>query len=73
MKFEIQNTFKKSRTGVLHTKYGKIQTPVFMPVGTLGTVKVYQKISYTNTTYIISKYLSLMLRPGMEIIKKFGG
>ena len=39
IKFEIKNTFNKARAGVLHTKHGIIETPVFMPVGTLGSVK----------------------------------
>ena len=39
IKFEIKNTYKKARVGVLHTKHGIVETPVFMPVGTLGSVK----------------------------------
>ncbi|MDC3023907.1 tRNA guanosine(34) transglycosylase Tgt [Alphaproteobacteria bacterium] len=74
MKFEIQNTFEKARAGILHTKYGEIQTPVFMPVGTLGTVKGMSKniLHKYEFEIILANTYHLMLRPGIEIIKKFG-
>ena len=74
MKFEIQNTFKKARAGILHTKYGEIQTPVFMPVGTLGTVKGMSKniLHKYEFEIILANTYHLMLRPGIEVIKKFG-
>ena len=75
MKFEINKTFKKARTGVLHTKYGKITTPVFMPVGTLATVKGISKniLEDYNFEIILANTYHLMLRPGIEVIKKLGG
>ena len=75
MKFIIKNTFKKARAGILSTKYGEIETPVFMPVGTLGTVKGISKdiLHKYNFEIILANTYHLMLRPGMEIIKKFGG
>ena len=74
MKFEIQNTFKNSRAGILHTKYGKIQTPTFMPVGTLGTVKGISKniLHKYEFDIILANTYHLMLRPGIEVIKKIG-
>ena len=41
-KFNISNTHKKSRTGVIETAHGPIKTPAFMPVGTRGAVKAKQ-------------------------------
>ncbi len=75
MKFEINNTFKKARAGTLHTKYGKIKTPVFMPVGTLATVKGISKniLHAYNFEIILANTYHLMLRPGMSVIKKLGG
>ena len=75
MKFKIKNTFKKARAGVLQTKYGDIETPVFMPVGTLGTVKGISKeiLQKYNFEIILANTYHLMLRPGMEVIKKIGG
>ena len=75
MKFEINKTFKKARAGVLHTKYGKSETPVFMPVGTLATVKGISKniLEEYNFEIILANTYHLMLRPGMEVIKKLGG
>ncbi len=75
MKFEIKSVFKKARAGVLHTKFGKIETPVFMPVGTLGSVKgitkeILQKYKYD---IILANTYHLMLRPGMNVIEKLGG
>ncbi len=75
MKFEIKSTFKKARTGVLHTKYGKVETPVFMPVGTLGTVKGVSNdiLEQLGFNMILANTYHLMLRPGMTVIKDFGG
>ncbi|MBV68663.1 MAG: tRNA guanosine(34) transglycosylase Tgt [Pelagibacterales bacterium] len=75
MKFIIKSTFKKARAGILSTKYGEIETPVFMPVGTLGTVKGISKeiLHKYNFDIILANTYHLMLRPGMDIIKKFGG
>ena len=68
MKFIIKNTFKKARAGILSTKYGEIETPVFMPVGTLGTVKGISKdiLHKYNFEIILANTYHLMLRPGME-------
>ncbi len=75
MKFEIKSTFKKARTGTLYTKYGKIETPVFMPVGTLGSVKGISKdlLKRYKFDILLANTYHLMLRPGMDVIKKFRG
>ena len=75
IKFDINYTFKKARAGEINTKFGKIKTPVFMPVGTLGTVKGISKevLHQYNYDIILANTYHLMLRPGTEVIKKFGG
>jgi len=78
MKFTINNTDNNTnaRTGSIKTFHGEIQTPVFMPVGTQGTVKaVHQKElkNEINADIILSNTYHLYLRPGVEIIEKAGG
>ena len=64
-----------ARTGVLHTAHGDIQTPVFMPVGTRGTVKAMtpRELEELEAQIILGNTYHLFLRPGMEIIAKAGG
>ena len=78
MKFTINNTDNNTnaRAGCIETSHGEIQTPVFMPVGTQGTVKaVHQKElkNEINADIILSNTYHLYLRPGVEIIEKAGG
>ena len=78
MKFTINNTDNSTnaRVGYIETFHGKIQTPVFMPVGTQGTVKaVHQKElkNEINADIILSNTYHLYLRPGVKIIEKAGG
>jgi len=78
MKFTINNTDNNTnaRAGCIETFHGKIKTPVFMPVGTQGTVKaVHQKElkNEINADIILSNTYHLYLRPGIEIIEKAGG
>lgn len=78
MKFVIEKSDKKSsaRAGVLHTDHGTIQTPIFMPVGTQGTVKgVHQSELHDviKAQIILSNTYHLYLRPGKDIIRKAGG
>ena len=66
----------KARAGILHTAHGDIPTPIFMPVGTAGTVKaVHQRdlLQDINAPIILANTYHLYLRPGMEIIEKAGG
>lgn len=78
MKFEVLRKDSKSaaRTGVLETGHGRIDTPVFMPVGTGGTVKgVLQRDleEEVNAQIILGNTYHLYLRPGTDIISGAGG
>ncbi|MBO6622995.1 MAG: tRNA guanosine(34) transglycosylase Tgt [Balneola sp.] len=69
-------TSTKARLGEFKTDHGVIETPIFMPVGTLGTVKsVSQKalIEQIHAQIILGNTYHLYLRPGNEIMKKAGG
>ena len=75
MNFKLLANSGKARTGILKTKFGTVETPVFMPVGTLATVKGITKeyLSILNFNIILSNTYHLMLRPGLDIIKTIGG
>ena len=64
-----------ARAGILKTPHGKIETPVFMPVGTLGTVKAvtHREVKELGYKLILGNTYHLYLRPGLEIIKEAGG
>ncbi|GAB3710059.1 tRNA guanosine(34) transglycosylase Tgt [Spirosoma flavus] len=66
----------KARTGVLTTDHGTIQTPIFMPVGTAGTVKaVHQRELETDIAaeIILGNTYHLYLRPGLDVLRQAGG
>jgi len=76
--FEVQGSDRetKARAGLLHTPHGDIPTPVFMPVGTGGTVKGILQRDLTDdidAKIILGNTYHLYLRPGTEIIKAAGG
>lgn len=78
MKFEVvaKDLGNKARAGLLETAHGKIETPIFMPVGTAGTVKtVHQRelINDVQAQIILGNTYHLYLRPGLELIEKAGG
>ncbi|MBX9852899.1 MAG: tRNA guanosine(34) transglycosylase Tgt [Cytophagaceae bacterium] len=78
MFFSIKSKDKnsKARTGVLQTDHGVIKTPIFMPVGTAGTVKaIHQRelINDIKAQIILGNTYHLYLRPGLEVIEKAGG
>lgn len=78
MKFKIQNKDKlsKARAGEITTDHGKIQTPVFMSVGTVGTVKTVHQRELKDdikAPIILGNTYHLFLRPGTEILQKAGG
>ena len=78
MKFIIQSTDKNSdaRTGILETAHGKVETPVFMPVGTSANVKAVHIRDLTDDVkarIILGNTYHLYLRPGMDILQKAGG
>ncbi len=74
-KFEISAKHKKARTGEISTAHGKIRTPAFMPVGTRATVKAMmpESVAMTGSDVILGNTYHLMLKPGADIIGKFGG
>ena len=73
--FELLTQDDQARLGKINTFRGTIDTPAFMPVGTLGTVKgvFSDDILKTNTHIILGNTYHLLLRPGVETLKKFGG
>ena len=78
MKFELLHTDPKSnaRAGIVTTDHGTIQTPIFMPVGTVGSVKgVHQRElkEDVKAQIILGNTYHLYLRPGTEILKQAGG
>ncbi len=78
MKFTLQATDKDSnaRAGLLETAHGQIETPIFMPVGTLGNVKaVHQRelLQDINAQIILGNTYHLYLRPGLDILQQAGG
>lgn len=78
MQFQLQHTDLKSgaRAGKLITDHGEIETPIFMPVGTVGSVKaVHQKELKEDiqAQIILGNTYHLYLRPGLNILEKAGG
>jgi queuine tRNA-ribosyltransferase len=78
MKFDLKITDPKSkaRAGVITTDHGAIETPIFMPVGTVGTVKGVHQTELKdqiNPDIILANTYHLFLRPGMDILEKAGG
>ncbi|MCP3659176.1 MAG: tRNA guanosine(34) transglycosylase Tgt [Bacteroidetes bacterium] len=65
----------KARLGEINTSHGKINTPIFMPVGTQGSVKslTAEDMSNLEAEIILANTYHLYLRPGLEVIKKAGG
>ena len=78
MKFDIVSKDKdsKARAGKILTDHGEIETPIFMPVGTAGTVKAVHQRELTNdiqAQIILGNTYHLYLRPGLETLEKAGG
>ncbi|MCE7041956.1 tRNA guanosine(34) transglycosylase Tgt [Dyadobacter sp. CY312] len=78
MKFtlQVEDPQSKARAGVIETAHGTIQTPIFMPVGTAGTVKaVHQRELKEDikAQIILGNTYHLYLRPGLDLLKKTGG
>lgn len=75
-KLEKTDTKTKARAGVISTDHGTIETPIFMPVGTQGTVKAVQQRELRdeiNAPIILGNTYHLYLRPGTELLKDAGG
>jgi len=68
-----QNT--SARTGILATSRGEIETPVFMPIGTVGAVKTLspEDLKTANASIILGNAYHLLIRPGLEVIQEAGG
>jgi queuine tRNA-ribosyltransferase len=78
MTFDIQHNdpASKARSGLITTDHGQIQTPIFMPVGTAGSVKAVHQRELKediNAQIILGNTYHLYLRPGLDIIEKAGG
>lgn len=78
MKFQLQvtDTASDARTGVITTDHGQIKTPIFMPVGTCGSVKgvhFSELREQVKAQIILGNTYHLYLRPGLEVLKAAGG
>lgn len=73
--FTLQKTKGKMRAGKMTTPHGVVETPIFMPVGTVGSVKSLDSADVQNTQaqIILGNTYHLYLRPGMETMQKMGG
>jgi queuine tRNA-ribosyltransferase len=75
--FKLEKTSEdcKARAGTIYTSHGEIQTPVFMPVGTQGTVKAIaqKELNEIQSQIILGNTYHLYLRPGTDVLKDFGG
>jgi queuine tRNA-ribosyltransferase len=73
---EAKDILSKARAGVLETPHGKIQTPIFMPVGTIGSVKAVTQQDLkedVKAQIILGNTYHLYLRPGTQILEQAGG
>ncbi len=78
MKFtlEVTDPLSRARAGQIETAHGNIQTPIFMPVGTAGTVKgvhQHELINDIGAQIILGNTYHLYLRPGLDVLQKAGG
>ncbi len=70
-----QDTTSNARLGLLSLGHGVVQTPVFMPVGTAGTVKGihHEDVARIGYNLILGNTYHLYLRPGLEVLQHYGG
>lgn len=77
LNFTLQRTASgsRARAATFQTLHGEVQTPVFMPVGTQATVKAQtiDTLKATGSSVLLANTYHLLLRPGPEVFKKFGG
>lgn len=75
MPFTLHATDGKARAGTLDLPHGKVETPIFMPVGTQGSVKTLHpdELEELGAQIILGNTYHLWLRPGHELIKEMGG
>ncbi len=74
-KITSQDPCSKARTGIFQTPHGIIETPIYMPVGTVGTVKTLspEELNQIGAKMILSNTYHLYLRPGEKVIQQMGG
>jgi queuine tRNA-ribosyltransferase len=75
LKFDLLKTEGLARRGRLTLNHGVVETPVFMPVGTYGTVKgvMPSSLEAMGAQIILGNTFHLWLRPGVDVLKQFGG
>ena len=73
--FELEATDGAARAGTFRTPHGEVPTPVFMPVGTLGTVKAVSpdELGALGATIVLANTYHLYLRPGADLVRELGG
>ena len=73
--FTLEGSCGKARAGRLRLPHGEVPTPVFMPVGTQGTVKAMtvQAVEDAGSRIILANTYHLFLRPGLEVLEHFNG
>jgi queuine tRNA-ribosyltransferase len=74
-RFEVEATDGEARIGRMHLAHGEVETPIFMPVGTSGTVKGITplELEEARVEILLGNTYHLFLRPGLDVIAKFGG
>ena len=75
LEFTLHHTRGRARRGTLKLRHGSVQTPQFMPVGTYGSVKGITPtgLREAGAEIILGNTFHLWLRPGLEVVKRFGG
>lgn len=75
LEFTLKKTSGKARRGEMKLNHGVVQTPIFMPVGTYGTVKAMapNELEGIGSQIILGNTFHLWLRPGLDVIEKHGG
>jgi queuine tRNA-ribosyltransferase len=72
---EAESNGSRARAATFLTLHGKVETPIFMPVGTQATVKAQtmETLKMTGAQLLLANTYHLLLRPGADVFKKFGG
>jgi queuine tRNA-ribosyltransferase len=75
LKFELLKTEGRARRGRMSLNHGVVETPIFMPVGTYGTVKgvTPRSLDELGAQIILGNTFHLWMRPGLDVLKQFGG
>ena len=75
LQFELLTTEGLARRGKLTLNHGVVQTPIFMPVGTYGTVKgvTPRSLEEMGAQIILGNTFHLWMRPGLDVLQQFGG